>query len=507
VKASSPKGTVVGQFKTAPSAQRPSQAWAAEARSAVAQATQVESTFVDASACMTNLDDTLDSSSAATSSVDPGASPFLTRRTQRLLHDGASSVTDSLASSALLYNDLVVDGAAAGLAAAGLLVKRHMNTSSVAAAEPIYDDSCRETPAFGAEFSALSVAGRSIDAAVQESRLAEHSLQDETPSFLPTSALSSTAEPVATVTFSTQEAERPPTVTLMTSESAQPSFAASESPNPNPGPEVVTLGSREDIEEGHYLDGRYEAETRQEGDSYMEDFARLGADLEYLARHGNGFGGGLWQGGSQEGFGAASSSGCTSHRTATGESPMPGADRLAGLLGEAEALLRETAITAAMAAAAANQSDPFLDGILLAAHTDPLTGKSTLPPATGLNFVTGDLAAADRLLDAVDGFLGGGAIDSRGTHGGGVVLGSALPSSDPVESLIAPPGLTSEAATVVPSQWVSGAQQWDGGDLGAQLDEICRELDEVVGFTTHRSQQPESSRSVPWPLPSPMIPC
>merc|ERR1719253_2548763 len=65
----------------------------------------------------------------------------------------------------------------------------------------------------------------------------------------------------------------------------------------------------------------------------------------------------------EEGAGCVASSGSASsmRRTPTGDSPLPDADRLAGLLSEAEALLRETAITAAMAAAAANETTPILE--------------------------------------------------------------------------------------------------------------------------------------------------
>lgn len=93
--------------------------------------------------------------------------------------------------------------------------------------------------------------------------------------------------------------------------------------------------------------------------------------------------------------------------TPLGDSPLPGAERLAGLLTEAEALLRETASTAAMADAAA---------------TLPLSSAS--PHGTGRQPSSRD-----------------------SPHDG----------------------------------WVADGRLWRGGDLGLQLEEICRELDQVVG--------------------------
>mmetsp|Transcript_3914 Transcript_3914/g.7182 ORF Transcript_3914/g.7182 Transcript_3914/m.7182 type:complete len:706 (-) Transcript_3914:156-2273(-) len=98
--------------------------------------------------------------------------------------------------------------------------------------------------------------------------------------------------------------------------------------------------------------------------------------------------------------------------TPMGDSPLPGAERLAGLLSEAEALLRETASTAAMADAAANLR---------------------------------------------------------------------VPSASPASAGHQPP-----ARPVPHDGWVADGRLWAGGDLGMQLEEICRELDQVVGPSTVR---------------------
>jgi len=214
-----------------------------------------------------------------------------------------------------------------------------------------------------------------------------------------------------------------------------------------------------------------------------------------------------------------------------GTSPLLDASRLAGLLSEAETLLRQTAITAAIASAVANEVEPSTDGVAEpdsigrvqhAAQGDLPFDASALPTLT--DSVPGNLAAADALLDAVDGFLGhslretietsrGGAdhgvyaigTESDGSRGGyQAAVASSAKEGEAVPSASAP--ASSRSTT---SQWVTDARQWDGRDLGTQLEEICRELDEVVGLSTARGREldevepGECSRHL-WPLPTPL---
>jgi len=202
-----------------------------------------------------------------------------------------------------------------------------------------------------------------------------------------------------------------------------------------------------------------------------------------------------------EAHGGGASGDSTARLTPTGSSPLPGADRLAGLLGEAEALLRDTAITAAMAAAAANEPDPFLDGLLAAVGSAPgdLLARAAAPDA-----LPGELAGAEALLDAVDGFLG-----ATGSHRSSVspldlpgeqpaVLLAEVPGLGvsnwvgfvtPREAQPAPRGPMTAGQGAVGSHWVSDARRWHGDDLGAQLDGICRELDDIVGLSTARGRE------------------
>jgi hypothetical protein len=214
-------------------------------------------------------------------------------------------------------------------------------------------------------------------------------------------------------------------------------------------------------------------------------------------------------------------------------------DRLAGLLGEAEALLRESAITAAMAAAAAEETEPSLNGLLAVAsaapvafHVDPLEASGTLIGAAISSIGDGNLHSADALLDAVDGFLGAAtdklaaqrsaagtassaeplgtdAFASPSTTGVRVIDGVATPAQGYQQAPVLPePAPLSGAA---PDVWVSDARHWDGGDLSAKLEEICAELDDVVGFSTARGRELEQMHPgaagnafVMWPLPDPL---
>merc|ERR1712216_262056 len=251
---------------------------------------------------------------------------------------------------------------------------------------------------------------------------------------------------------------------------------------------------------------------------FQDDFSRLQNDLEGLA----GCGGNqddTSRPGDRLEEGTSSTVGMMTFRPAV-ESPLLGAERLAGLLSEAEALLRETAITAAMATAAANETAPVLDGVAADASGDTLASTSAVP-----DIAVHSLASADALLDAVDGFLlvaprpqgnppGGGLADSLLVSPSSLGASSGVAPALPGSSVHVQSSPTASVATRLlpePSQWVSDARHWDGGDLGAQLEEICRELDEVVGLSTARGRELEppqpvgsSSVGIPWPLPIPL---
>jgi hypothetical protein len=192
-------------------------------------------------------------------------------------------------------------------------------------------------------------------------------------------------------------------------------------------------------------------------------------------------------------------------RTPTGDSPLPGADRLSGLLSEAEALLRETAMTAALASAAANKHDPFMDDILAgvcsasaaAAHGDVLAPLALLPE---------DAAGAQELSSSP---AAGGAFNLAGDVLASAPQAAHVPQDFPAPSVIRTTSANADHCSTK-GQWVADGRKWGGVDLGMQLEEICRELDEVVGLTTARNVEGTRSETLSchpsslWPLPRPM---
>lgn len=253
------------------------------------------------------------------------------------------------------------------------------------------------------------------------------------------------------------------------------------------------------------------------------------------------------------------SSATASQRTPAGRSPLPGAARLETLLSEAEALLRETASTAAAAAAAAGIREELL--VNPAAPSSGVTNEvSSAASATASVMQHGQgireevqvhlqitrertspqgasldpdraLCNADAVLNAVDDFLGAPARYQAAPGASRVEQQHTFDvhqsrSEDPDlqrENVVG--GAVRECQAQVPSgstggdicsgeiavgQWVSDARRWGDGDLGVQLEEICRELDEVVGLSTARGRELDGSRCMNtapaplWPLPQPI---
>jgi len=490
------------EIRSQPLAQRYSPAWGMDARSAVAKATQVDSADAGSWWLPVNFD-TCDTSSATASSVDRGVADFLDSpalRTRDLLtatalqtKGGCLDVDSVHTDSSMFYDDVILDSA------------RDVNKPNA----PVdVAESNQETHGIAGDLTHPGEADpRPESPSTDLPKPAEH------PSDVLYHAQSDVSGQLVPATVPTLPSDRP----------------------------CAELARGLENLEGDPELGRISGDVEQHG-NHQEDIPRGEVLLEDFTVH-EVLGGralspladSIARQSDDPGEGGISVS--SSLRTPTGQSPLPGADRLAGLLSEAEALLRETAITAAMAAAAANKPDPFLDSLLAVASGLPITFEGDprhLPDVAAPDAVSpsmGSLANTDALLDAIDGFLGATALEEGASRrdsprASSVVNDLASDTAVPLRASLqgasvfidAPPANT---ATILPrssgrstgdilpasavsemaaggaaaSRWVSDARWWDGGDLGAQLEEICRELDDVVGLSTARGRELEATRS------------
>mmetsp|Transcript_66682 Transcript_66682/g.214822 ORF Transcript_66682/g.214822 Transcript_66682/m.214822 type:complete len:801 (+) Transcript_66682:67-2469(+) len=190
------------------------------------------------------------------------------------------------------------------------------------------------------------------------------------------------------------------------------------------------------------------------------------------------------------------------------DGPLPRADRMAGLLAEAEALLRETAAVAApFIGSMAVSTDGGGSGAFHALDLRTEGGFGALPSmpwpaeAPGFPAAPADPAARAALpkqsgpaRETAHGLADAGEQEGRSwARSCSPENGLARPSPSPEEPPTPPPASIAPAPVPAPlpepepasleqhfgRRWRSSGQ-WGGGDLGARLEEICRELDAAV---------------------------
>lgn len=496
---------------------KPSPAWGAEARTAVAIATHVHSTSAGTQTLAQKLDDTFDtsdSSSAGASVVGTGAAPFhpsspcsVLRKMRHMGLDADSLCTDSPDCGSMFYDDLVLDGTVAEQVQLEHppLLPQSAAAEKSSGARAIASNSCdmswQENPLLpqsdGTQ-QAIRAAHPVTESFVMASQpnvlddAHQTHVQQEEPPLLPQADGSDQVASICAAVTGTHSLASHSTnadgaqqmLAQSTDVEQMTSTGAGVEHQPAPDAPCVDSGIKNVVPTKLMAQPR---ELLRHAGPVEEDTPRAPGGIEDAVD-----------------VDVEASSGQSTERwTPTGFSPLPGADRLAGLLSEAEALLRETAITAAMASAAANEPDPFLDSILATVTSvvaDPVaftSGPSTVP---------GELADAEALLNAVDGFLGATrsnqGIDAQSSlpHDSAIQLSTAshiagesqvwvgaAPLQDAWTSLPALPASARQGAA--DSQWVSDARRWGGGDLSAQLDGICAELDDIVGLSTARGRE------------------